>query len=84
MDTTCPTHGDRYMVTSYDRPEPHCQKCDWAKRDAANRSHRRSEAPKGECRYCDENKGVPFTPYHDPSPYCESGKHPHCTCDTCF
>lgn len=26
----------------------------------------------------------PFAPAHKPSPRCESGKHPHCTCDTCF
>ena len=25
-----------------------------------------------------------FAPGHKPSPRCESGKHPHCTCDTCF
>lgn len=25
-----------------------------------------------------------FAPRHLPSPYCKSGKHPHCTCDTCF
>lgn len=23
-------------------------------------------------------------PDHDPSPRCQSGKRPHCTCDTCF
>jgi hypothetical protein len=26
-------------------------------------------------------KGVPN---HRPSPRCESGKRPHCTCDTCY
>ena len=25
-----------------------------------------------------------FAPSHKPSPRCRSGKHPHCTCDTCF
>lgn len=25
-----------------------------------------------------------FAPRHKPSSRCESGKHPHCTCDTCF
>ncbi len=25
-----------------------------------------------------------FAPRHKPSPRCRSGKHPHCTCDTCF
>jgi hypothetical protein len=23
-------------------------------------------------------------PHHVPSKSCESGKHPHCTCDTCW
>lgn len=26
----------------------------------------------------------PHGPRHKPSPRCQSGKHPHCTCDTCF
>jgi hypothetical protein len=25
-----------------------------------------------------------FCPHHKASPSCESGKYPHCTCDTCF
>ena len=25
-----------------------------------------------------------FAPGHKPSSRCESGKHPHCSCDTCF
>ncbi len=25
-----------------------------------------------------------FVPSHKASNRCESGKHPHCTCDTCF
>lgn len=25
-----------------------------------------------------------FAPRHKPSSRCQSGKHPHCTCDTCF
>jgi len=39
-----------------------------------------------ECEYCREKKkeGQLFFPLHDPSPRCESGKKPHCTCDTCF
>lgn len=40
--------------------------------------------PKGECAYCDEYGDDPNMPYHDASPRCESGKRPHCTCDTCF
>ena len=26
----------------------------------------------------------PFAPRHKASERCESGQHPHCTCDTCF
>lgn len=26
----------------------------------------------------------PMTPPHTPSPWCESGKHPHCTCSFCY
>lgn len=37
------------------------------------------------CEMCALIKATPgFGPRHDPSPRCESGKHPHCTCDTCF
>lgn len=46
------------------------------------------------CKTCIEifysqiNKGKSinsiFAPRHKPSARCESGKHPHCTCDTCF
>ena len=25
-----------------------------------------------------------FAPSHKPSSRCQSGKQPHCTCDTCF
>jgi len=27
---------------------------------------------------------LPFMPHHKASDRCESGKRPHCTCDTCF
>lgn len=40
--------------------------------------------PPGECAFCDEHRNDSMMPSHDPSPRCESGKHPHCTCDTCF
>jgi len=44
------------------------------------------------CRMCQNifypayNSGVTivFAPRHKPSDRCESGKHPHCTCDSCF
>jgi hypothetical protein len=43
---------------------------------------RRRRLPFGECPSCDRDGQQ--GPSHDPSPHCESGKHPHCTCDTCF
>ncbi len=45
---------------------------------------RRTRMPEGECPYCDEYGDEDMMPPHDASPRCESGKHPHCTCDTCF
>jgi hypothetical protein len=40
--------------------------------------------PPGECAYCDEHGDDPMMPRHMASSRCESGKRPHCTCDTCF
>ncbi len=46
---------------------------------------RRRLSTVGECAYCDaERNGSGFHPHHDASDRCESGKHNHCTCDTCF
>jgi hypothetical protein len=43
------------------------------------------------CPRCEKNKKVillggsmPFGPSHKASRGCQSGSHPHCTCDTCF
>jgi hypothetical protein len=36
------------------------------------------------CITCAELAAGSFGPSHDPSPRCESGKRPHCTCDICF
>lgn len=36
------------------------------------------------CKYCEENKFSRDMPEHDASPDCESGKKPHCTCDSCY
>lgn len=49
----------------------------------APRVVRRSRRPLGECAYCDEHRDA-FAPSHDASQNCQSGQHPHCTCDTCF
>lgn len=47
---------------------------------------RRHKLPPGECKACDREReaGSSFHPSHDASEYCKSGKHSHCTCDTCF
>lgn len=44
------------------------------------------KAPVGVCKTCDEmrKEKSDFHPPHDASPRCESGKHNHCSCDTCF
>jgi hypothetical protein len=37
------------------------------------------------CPTCDRDpEGRALMPPHDASDRCESGKHPHCSCDTCF
>lgn len=38
------------------------------------------------CSYCDSEKerNSSFFPSHKANPGCESGKHTHCTCDSCF
>jgi len=50
------------------------------------REVRRDLLPPGECKGCDDirARGETFAPYHDASPRCESGRHNHCSCDTCF
>jgi hypothetical protein len=40
--------------------------------------------PVGKCGFCDHNRDNGMMPSHDASPNCKSGKHSHCTCDTCF
>lgn len=45
---------------------------------------RASLIPPGECKACDEYRNYSMFPPHDASQNCESGKHPHCTCSTCF
>lgn len=38
----------------------------------------------GVCGYCDAYRNDPMMPSHTASDRCESGKRPHCTCDTCY
>jgi hypothetical protein len=40
--------------------------------------------PKSDCAYCRAHAGDNMMPPHTPSIHCESGKHPHCTCDVCY
>lgn len=53
---------------------------------ASLRRDRRHRLPEGQCPECDRERaaGVWFHPPHDASDTCRSGKHPHCTCDSCF
>ena len=52
--------------------------------DATKDAIKRYRRPRGECPYCDEHGDSMMMPSHTPSSRCESGKHPHCTCDACF
>ena len=36
------------------------------------------------CAYCETHKNDHMMPPHKASDHCESGKHPHCTCDICY
>ena len=47
---------------------------------------RRHRLDLGLCPYCDRcwEERLDFHPSHDASRSCESGKHNHCSCDTCF
>jgi hypothetical protein len=49
-------------------------------------SARRHQVDDGDCVYCDREKAAAntFHPPHDASENCQSGKRPHCSCDTCF
>ncbi|HEX7784769.1 MAG TPA: hypothetical protein VF653_00980 [Methylomirabilota bacterium] len=38
----------------------------------------------GQLAYDGEAPRLQHAPSHKPSDRCESGKRPHCTCDTCF
>lgn len=52
------------------------------KENSASSPHRR-RLIEG-CAFCRQHGGFQMMPWHDASSRCESGKHPHCTCDTCF
>ena len=44
--------------------------------------HRRYRLRTGLCAICD--KDLEAGPWHDASPFCESGHRAHCSCDLCF
>lgn len=50
------------------------------------RPRRRHKLELGECTFCDHERATDneFHPPHDASPFCDSGKHDHCSCDVCF
>lgn len=50
-----------------------CGICDDGRREIEQRRLRGVERPE-----------IVMMPWHDASENCESGKHEHCTCDTCF
>lgn len=47
---------------------------------------RRHKIEPGQCEYCDREREADcdFHPSHDASDRCQSGKRPHCSCDSCF
>lgn len=49
-------------------------------------ARRQHKLEPGQCAYCDRERedGNDWHPSHDASQNCQSGKHPHCSCDTCF
>ena len=40
--------------------------------------------PDDDCSMCAEGRKTGFAPAHYASIRCESGRHEHCSCDTCF
>jgi len=59
-------------------------RADKARADAAFEANARRALPKGQCAFCDKHRNSPMMPSHFASNRCESGKHPHCTCNICF
>lgn len=53
-------------------------------RETPTRTYRTILLTPGQCVTCDAHRPGQMMPPHDASPRCESGKHSHCTCDTCF
>jgi hypothetical protein len=52
--------------------------------DRAELTPRHSRLGPGLCAYCDAHRSDTMMPPHDASRFCESGRHAHCTCDTCY
>ena len=72
-----PTVGDEGPDVGPDRSKCRTCMCVWLSDGTI--------ALQGSCSTCDEIKtSGGFGPRHEASPNCQSGKHSHCTCDTCF
>lgn len=56
----------------------------WRAKDSEDGQARTRISMEQGCPTCAELARGSFGPSHDPSPRCESGKRPHCTCDICF
>jgi hypothetical protein len=73
----CLIHGREHMRSTMGNPIAWCEACE------NDRKRRRIVMEEG-CATCAELARGSFGPSHDPSPRCERGKRPHCTCDICF
>lgn len=74
----CIVHGREHMRSTMGNPIPWCNVCE------GERPRKRIVMEEG-CATCAElATSSQWGPPHDPSPRCESGKRPHCTCDMCF
>lgn len=86
--TECKAFGPDCMHAGAGKSPSYCPDCgdpgldprQYRPRDPSLRRHK---ADKGKCSYCDQQTSD-FHPPHDASPYCESGKRSHCSCETCF
>jgi hypothetical protein len=72
----------RGVMLEFKPPKPDCDARPMTRDEII--AHRESiGAMVRDCAEFYVNPGA-FAPGHQPSDRCESGKRPHCTCDTCF
>lgn len=74
----------RYLLRRLHEEDPHHHRLSLP--DCYSVGGRPMLARPGACAFCDERRGwhERAFPPHFPSRLCESGRHPHCTCDYCF